>query len=407
VTHLRRQSFYALPASQWNLLAGPPFNYLDTLIEVDKAIDANAHIAESIVKHAVLAFGLHRPPTPNSELPLDEGAPQASEDLEADGRSSREPWAGASNGADRDKARSTIRQLFRDWSAEGAAEREACYGPVLEQLESEFGSLSDQEKAEVHVLVPGAGLARLMVEIVKAGYRAEGNEISYHQLMASSFVLNGLAESQQLSLYPFALSFSNHVKRSHQLRRVMIPDKHPGVLLREASVGKPVHAFERMSMSAADFCVSYKEPQNASKYNDVATVFFIDTAPNLFAYIDAVKNALKPGGIWINNGPLTWHFENNPPGHNDEGNDNDNNDGDDAQSFATPSGSKRKDMADKGIAEPGSFELSWDEVRALVQHRGFEIEFWEWGSRTTGYVQDDQSMLRNEYRPAYWVARKL
>lgn len=397
VTHLRRQSFYALPSSQWTLLSQPPFNYLATLDKVDTAIDANADIADAIVASALPSFGL------GHDLEDEEQDASQSEPgfvRETKDRNSSAPWAGKSNTGDHDKARSTLRQLYRDWSAEGASEREACYGPVLRQLEEEFSSLSDTEKASVNILLPGAGLGRLMVEIVKAGYTVEGNEISYHQLMTSSFILNNLEPDQNYPLYPFTLSFSNHISRANQLRKVMIPDVHPGTILHESSHDKTVHAFERMSMSAADFCVSYKELQNKEKYDVVATVFFIDTAPNLIAYIEAVWCCLQSGGIWINHGPLTWHFENNPPSKSD---------GEVKQGSSSPAGLKstsRPGATDLGIGEPGSFELSEDEVLALVRHFGFVIEKREWGETRTGYIQDQQSMLLNEYRPSFWVARK-
>lgn len=40
----------------------------------------------------------------------------------------------------------------------------------------------------------------------------------------------------------------------------------------------------------------------------------LDTAPNIIRYIEAIKNCLRPGGLFVNVGPLLWHFENNAPG---------------------------------------------------------------------------------------------
>ena len=40
------------------------------------------------------------------------------------------------------------------------------------------------------VLVPGSGLGRLCVDLVAAGYAAQGNEFSYYMLLASAFALN-------------------------------------------------------------------------------------------------------------------------------------------------------------------------------------------------------------------------
>src|SRR5450432_3666485 len=60
-THLRRQSFYALPQAHWELLAAPPFSYLDTLNAVDDAIDSNAELATAILRSGLESFGLFLP----------------------------------------------------------------------------------------------------------------------------------------------------------------------------------------------------------------------------------------------------------------------------------------------------------------------------------------------------------
>ncbi len=169
---MRRQNFYALPQAHWMMLAGPPFNYLETLDNVDKCIRSNADLAEMIVK-----FGLQSLQVsdvgPNGELTLPS------------------QWTNCAKHADVDKARSTLRQFYRDWSAEGAVERAACYGPVKRALASEKERRRKEGSTErLNVLVPGAGLARLMFDLCLEGYDVEGNEISYHQLLASSYILN-------------------------------------------------------------------------------------------------------------------------------------------------------------------------------------------------------------------------
>ena len=60
----------------------------------------------------------------------------------------------------------------------------------------------------------------------------------------------------------------------------------------------------------------------------------------------------------------------------------------------------------KGIADPGSVELSGDEVMALIEHYGFTIEKKEDGLKA-GYIQDTEAMLQNTYQASHWLARKL
>jgi len=45
------------------------------------------------------------------------------------------------------------------------------------------------------------------------------------------------------------------------------------------------------------------------KWDCVVTSFFIDTAKNIIAYIEVIQKILKPGGVWVNMGPLLYHFE--------------------------------------------------------------------------------------------------
>ncbi|KAI9668535.1 MAG: hypothetical protein M1829_005352 [Trizodia sp. TS-e1964] len=352
-THVRRQSFYALPTAHWNLLASPPFNFLLTLEKVDDAIDQNAEIASAILAAGLGSFNLNT-----------------------------SDWKGTATREDLNKARSTIRQFFRDWSAEGAPERDACLQPLLADLAAEFSNIPD--RTDIRVLIPGAGLGRLVFEICRAGYSTEGNEISWHQLLASSWLLNHTAPGTQMALYPWALGFANHVSRERQLQRVLIPDVNPGVALSEASEGAATHAFDRLAMTAADFTVHYQSEACRGAFDAVVTLFFIDTAPNLVRYIETIRHCLKPGGVWMNFGPLLWHFEPAAPAGKSEG---------------------LGESRDLGIAEPGRVELTDEEIFALIGKFGFEVEKSVTGV-PTGYVQDPESMLLNTYRASHWVARK-
>ncbi len=246
-------------------------------------------------------------------------------------------------------------------------------------------------KSDIKVLVPGAGLGRLVFDICRAGYTVEGNEISYHELMASSFVLNHVQRSGQYTIAPFALNCSNHLTRADQFRTYAIPDVHPRTALLEKGEENKVSAYERMSMCTGDFCVLYSQPSSKDRFDAVATVFFIDTAPNIIRYIEAVHNCLKPDGLWINLGPLLWHHASRLQCSGDEVEDNEKH---------------RNRGVDTGIADPGSVELVDEEVVALVQHFGFIVEKHEPGMIETGYSSNTKSMLQNTYRASFWVARK-
>ncbi|OHE97421.1 hypothetical protein CORC01_07326 [Colletotrichum orchidophilum] len=370
VTHLRRQSFYALPQAHWQMLAAPPFNFLDTLERTDEAIDSNAELARAIAHNGLRSF--HLVPEGSTEEPR-----------------LPDPWVGVAKHGDTDKARSTLRQFFRDWSAEGAEERRVCYGRVLDALDRERKTRSSSSPSApvepLKVLVPGAGLGRLVFDLCRNGHDAEGNEISYHQLLASSYILNCTKAAGQHKIYPWVHSFSNHRTRQNHLRSCAVPDIHPATELAQA--GPTVGS---MSMCAADFLCLYADEDHAAAYDAVATVFFLDTAPNLVRYLETIHYALRPGGVLVNFGPLLWHFENNAPGNH--GRDTDGDGDHDANNSS-------------GIADPGSFELSDDEVMALVERVGFVVERRETGIQAP-YIHDAESMLHTTYRASFWVARK-
>ncbi|KAI1367456.1 N2227-like protein-domain-containing protein [Xylaria arbuscula] len=380
-THIRRQAFYALPQAHWQMLAAPPFNYLKTLDRVDDAIESNAELARTIVKLGLHSFGMV---DSNAEAVMPE------------------EWAGIAKLNDLDKARSTLRQFYRDWSAEGRVERDACYGPVFKALEAEKErklpvavntgttqiqpDVQTQAASPLRVLIPGAGLGRLVFDLCRLGYDTEGNEISYHQLLASSYILNSCERAGQHTIYPWIHSFSNHRSRENQFAAYSIPDIHPQQTLADttAAGGK----IGKMEMCAADFLCLYGDDAHAETYDAVATVFFLDTAPNLIRYLEVIRHSLRPGGVLINVGPLLWHWENHVPSHHGYDGDGDHD-----------------ENTSLGIADPGSFELTDDEVVALVEKMGFVVEKRESGLRAP-YVQDSQSMLQTVYNASYWIARK-
>ncbi|QSZ34796.1 hypothetical protein DSL72_007654 [Monilinia vaccinii-corymbosi] len=364
-THLRRQAFYALPRAHWELLAAPPINYLDTLIAVDDAIDHNAELSESILSAALQSFNL---PDPSSS-----SKPKCK---------SSDDFRDTATPGDLEKARSTLRQMYRDWSSEGAIEREASYGPVIRALHDERAK-SSPVRRNMRVLVPGAGLGRLVFDLCMEGFDVEGNEISYHQLLASSYILNFCPQKENHTIFPWVHSFSNHKTRDNHLKSFKIPDVHPGSALHSNP-----HPGE-MSMSASDFLLLYGDEARKESFDAVAAVFFLDTAPNIIRYLEAIRNCLEPGGILINVGPLLWHFENSPP------------------ASSTPPSQKHphNQPRDQGIADPGSIELTNAEVLLLLPKLGFTILTSSTDLRAP-YIHDPDSMLQNTYVASFWVARK-
>ncbi|KAJ0259907.1 S-adenosyl-L-methionine-dependent methyltransferases superfamily protein [Hirschfeldia incana] len=259
---------------------------------------------------------------------------------------------------DVDKVRCIIRNIVRDWAAEGQKERDQCYKPILDELDSLF---PDRQKKSTppSCLVPGAGLGRLALEISCLGFISQGNEFSYYMMICSSFILNYAQVPNEWTIYPWIHSNCNSLSDNDQLRPVSIPDIHP------ASAG----ITEGFSMCGGDFVEVYNESCQAGMWDAVVTCFFIDTAHNIIEYIETISKILKDGGVWINLGPLLYHFA-DTYGHGNE----------------------------------MSIELSLEDVKRVASQYGFEIE----KERTieTTYTTNPRSMMQNRYYAAFWTMRK-
>ncbi|XP_011004471.1 PREDICTED: UPF0586 protein C9orf41 homolog isoform X2 [Populus euphratica] len=258
---------------------------------------------------------------------------------------------------DVDKVRCIIRNIVRDWAAEGQRERDQCYKPILEELNSLFPDRSN--KSPPTCLVPGAGLGRLALEISCLGFVSQGNEFSYYMMICSSFILNQTGTAGEWTIYPWIHSNCNSLSDSDQLRPVSIPDIHP------ASAG----ITEGFSMCGGDFVEVYSDPSQVGVWDAVVTCFFIDTAHNIVEYIEIISRILKDGGVWINLGPLLYHFA---------------------------------DMY--GQEDEMSIELSLEDVKRVALNYGFEVE--KESTIETTYTSNPRAMMQNRYFAAFWTMRK-
>ncbi|KAJ3891403.1 N2227-domain-containing protein [Lentinula edodes] len=373
----RRKDLFTLPKADRELLE--QLGYKEKLDQVDKAILANEQFLNKIVVDPEI-FG-----EDDNEDALEEGdeegeATDPSTSAKSHSHShSHSPHSHSHSHShsqphshqspkeykptefDMDKLRSTLKQFVRDWSAEGQEERETSYGPMKDALLAHFSDIPKEERRNFRVLVPGAGLGRLAYDIASLGFACQGNEFSHYMLLASFLILNKTERPNMHTIYPYVHSFSNVPDRTSMLRAIKIPDVEP--TLPSGSV---------FSLVAGDFEEIYggesdpNEPQ-AGLWDAVMTCFFIDTAKSIVNYLRIIHKILAPGGVWINLGPLLWHWENN---HTND----------------------------------PSIELDLVEVKQLAAMVGFEIE----NERTIDatYTTNSQGMLGYTYRTAFWTAKK-
>lgn len=94
------------------------------------------------------------------------------------------------------------------------------------------------------------------------------------------------------------------------LRPVAIPDVNTRTMM------AAMNPDADMSMIAGDFVEIYGKQE--AEWDCVVTCFFLDTAANPIEYIEIIYQILKPGGMWINLGPLLYHWASAQAGDTDE-----------------------------------------------------------------------------------------
>lgn len=259
---------------------------------------------------------------------------------------------------DMEKVQSTLKQFVRDWSEEGKEERGQSYGPILEELDRLYGDLDEDDKSRLKVLVPGAGMGRLSYEIATKGFECQGNEFSLYMLFASNYVLNKCKYRDCYTVYPWIHQFTNNVSSDDPTRPACFPDVDPSELPEKSN----------FSMVAGDFLEVYNNDDEYKCSQDcVVTCFFIDCAHNVIDFIQLIHKVLKPGGKWINFGPLLYHFADVP--------------------------------------RESSIEPSYDIVKSVIESSGFEFVNEE-TDRKASYCQNPRSMLQYQYKCVFFTCVK-
>ncbi|KAI0697442.1 N2227-domain-containing protein [Cytidiella melzeri] len=251
------------------------------------------------------------------------------------------------------RVRETLKHFIRDWSAEGASEREIIFQPILNALRQVEGD----QRVGAKVLVPGGGLCRLAWDISELGFDTTAVEMSYFMTLAFRFLCSPsyTSRTDQHILHPYSYWFSHQRDTEKVLRGVSFPDSIPNLS-------------SRMQLVEGDF-LEHRAP--AGGYDYVVTLFFIDTSLNVISTLEHIYSLLRPGGHWINLGPLLW-----------------------------PGGSQAR------------VELSLDEVLSLAAMIGFKIkdeDAPEVERRKTvpcEYTADKHAMMKWIYQAEFWVASK-
>ncbi|KAF5364762.1 hypothetical protein D9758_009349 [Tetrapyrgos nigripes] len=232
--------------------------------------------------------------------------------------------------------------ILRDWSEEGKHERDTVFPPILKALKDGMAVI----KGEKRVLVPGFGLGRLAHEIANdKDYKVDACELDYGSVIAYNYLVNQTITPFEHTLYPYLTNWQYQGTAKGRFDAVRFPDVLPT---------SPVHLIE------GDFLTEFPESE---QYDAIVTLFFIDVSENIIDFLSNIHRLLKPGGLWINLGPLKW----------------------------------------------GSFsqmQLSAEEVLDLAERLGFTVDHDSRRSIDAVYGHQVGSLLKFTYVTQFWTAHK-
>lgn len=323
--------------------------YSGNLDEAERCIEANHELLLDVIKDVANMFE-------NVNQPEDIAA-------ESNGTLLSSSPAPRTAPMDREKIQSTLKQFVRDWSSDGEEERSKCYGPILDEIQRLFkseegtGNDGNTSKEDRKVLVPGAGLGRLAFDIARLGYECQGNEFSLYMLFAANFVLNKCAKINCFKIFPWIHQTTSNFSVEDNVRPAFFPDIDPNELPEGT----------KFSMVAGDFLDVYSDAEYANSQDCVVTCFFLDCAHNIIDFVQLIHKIVKPGGHWINLGPLLYHFA---------------------------------DMAAESSIEP-----SYDVVKKAIVAVGFEFQKEETDIEMT-YCANPKSMLQYRYKSVFFTCKK-
>eukprot|EP00930_Biecheleria_cincta_P086317 TRINITY_DN75629_c0_g1_i1.p1 TRINITY_DN75629_c0_g1~~TRINITY_DN75629_c0_g1_i1.p1 ORF type:complete len:490 (-),score=111.87 TRINITY_DN75629_c0_g1_i1:24-1451(-) len=189
--------------------------------------------------------------------------------------------------------------MVRDWTDTAKGVRDVVLVPVLDRLRKTMGRVGQGGKAlpGKKVWVPGCGMCRLAADIIKSFNCTVVASDESAAMMAALASL--LWRQAPCSVYPAAQSFSAGMKgmESRKLRQDCKFAQIPGL----AADTWPPPRFKLELEHSRIEDVSDK----AEAFDAVVTLFVLECVADLPTTVSAVSSTLKPGGCWVNCGPIS------------------------------------------------------------------------------------------------------
>lgn len=116
------------------------------------------------------------------------------------------------------------------------------------------------------------------------------NEWSMYMNLVYRQLTQKATTSNSKSYHPWIDWWSHHLTTSDMQRSVSFPD---------SDIDESV-----VLLVEGDFTTVFNS--EGGNYDVIVTLFFIDTARNLLTYLETIHRLLRPGGTWLNLGPLLY-----------------------------------------------------------------------------------------------------
>jgi len=249
-----------------------------------------------------------------------------------------------------------MRCLMRDWTLESKPERDNNYGNVLKEVKKYFNydDKTLMKKNNYKVLVPGTGCSRMAFELAKRGFEVEANDFCFIYILCDDYLFN-YSHKNEFQFCPGIHSFSSSYNEASVIQRYSFPDVDIREEL-EKSEAKPI------TFIKGDFLLKYKGIKD--QYDLIVTLFFIDVSKNIIEFVEIMHDLLKKGGIWVNLGCLDYYHSKD---HN-------------------------------------SIDLTWDELRLVIQNYDFEIK--NEATEFVPYGVKEGLMISHSYGTVFFTAMK-
>ncbi|XBW35862.1 hypothetical protein QEN19_001434 [Hanseniaspora menglaensis] len=168
--------------------------------------------------------------------------------------------------------------------------------PIVEYILNTISqNVKNFDSETTDILIPGSGLGRVSYEISKNFPDVPVTSVEYSDLM---YIGNHLIyfANETINISPWVIEYSNHLSLEGQLKSFPVNCQ---------DFTKP----ENLKIENADFR-KYKLPVNQKQKKQliIITVFFVDTAENIFEYMDKIESYKRTYETvhWINLGPLKY-----------------------------------------------------------------------------------------------------